>query len=89
MLCMFLWVVLVLIYPNWSRFALNPVGDMRAEKLSANQQITQIREEADRERDRFLENSRLKGDPPLFFDTFEGTDFFKGGGVAYRGFPTG
>ena len=23
MLCMFLWVVLVLVYPNWSRFALN------------------------------------------------------------------
>ncbi|MXZ01087.1 ABC transporter permease subunit [Candidatus Poribacteria bacterium] len=80
MLCMFLWVVLVLVYPNWSRFALNPVGDMRAEKLSTNQQVAQIREEADRERDRFLANSPLKGDPPLFFDTFAGTDFFKGGG---------
>ena len=87
MLCMFLWVVLVLVYPNWSRFALNPVGDMRAEKLSTNQQIAQIREEADRERDRFLANSPLKGDPPLFFDTFAGTDFFKGGGWYLGDFP--
>ena len=87
MLCMFLWVVLVLVYPNWSRFALNPVGGMRAEKLSANQQIAQIREEADRERDRFLASSPLKGDPPIFFDTFAGTDFFKGGGWYLGDFP--
>ena len=79
MLCMFLWVVLVLVYPNWSRFALNPGGDMRAERGSADQQIAQIREEADRERDRFLASSPLKGDPPLFFDTFAGTDFFRKG----------
>ncbi|MDE0325176.1 MAG: ABC transporter permease subunit, partial [Candidatus Poribacteria bacterium] len=87
MLCMFLWVVLVLVYPNWSRFALNPVGDMRAEKLSTNQQVAQIREEADRERDRFLANSPLKGDPPLFFDTFTGTGFYKGGGWYLGDFP--
>ena len=87
MLCMFLWVILVLVYPNWSRFALNPVGDMRAEKLSANQQIAQIREETDRERDRFLASSPLKGDPPIFFDTFTGTDFFKGGGWYLGDFP--
>ena len=87
MLCMFLWVVLVLIYPNWSRFALNPVGEMRAEKISANRQIAQIREEADREQDRFLASSPLKGDPPIFFDTFTGTDFFKGGGWYPGDFP--
>ena len=79
MLCMFLWVVLVLVYPNWSRFALNPGGDMRAGGRSADQQIAQIREAADRERDRFLESSPLKGDPPLFFDTFAGTNFFRKG----------
>ena len=87
MLCMFLWVVLVLVYPNWSRFALNPVGDTRGEKRSAVQQIAQIREEADRERDRFLASSPLKGDPPLFFDTFAGTDFFKGVGWYLGDFP--
>ncbi len=79
MLCMFLWVVLVLVYPNWSRFALNSGGDMRGEKRSADRRIVQIREEADRERDRFLDSSPLKGDPPLFFDTFAGTDFFRKG----------
>ena len=67
MLCMFLWVVLVLVYPNWSRFALNPIGDIRAEKISTERRIAQIREEADRERDRFLANSPLKGDPPIFY----------------------
>ena len=87
MLCMFLWVVLVLVYPNWSRFALNSVGDVRAEKLSATQQIAQIREEADREQKRFLVSSPLKGDPPIFFDTFTGTDFYKGGGWYLGDFP--
>ena len=87
MLCMFLWVVLVLVYPNWSRFALNPIGDIGVEKRSAEQQIAQIREEADRERDRFLASSPLKGDPPIFFDTFTGTDFFKGGGWYLGDFP--
>ncbi len=66
MFCMFLWVAFVLVYPNWSRFAINPVGDMRAEKQSANQQIEQIWEEADREEQRFLANSPLEGDPPRF-----------------------
>ena len=88
MLCMFLWVVLVLVYPNWSRFALNPVGDMRAEKRSAEQQITQIREEADRERDRFLASSPLKGEPPVFMDTEGLSTLFSGAGYFLLGdFP--
>ena len=64
MLCMFLWVGLVLVYPNWSRFSINPVGDMRAERQSASQQIEQIWEEADREEQRFLANSPLTGESP-------------------------
>ena len=74
MLCMFLWVVLVLVYPNWSRFAINPVGDMRAEKQSASQQIDQIWEEADREEQRFLANSPLEGDPPRFNIGYSGSN---------------
>ncbi|RKU37336.1 hypothetical protein C6496_09590 [Candidatus Poribacteria bacterium] len=66
MVCMFLWVVLVLVYPNWSRFTLNPVDDMRAERQSANQQINQIWEEVEREEQRFLANSPLEGEPPRF-----------------------
>ena len=66
MLCMFLWVALVLIYPNWSRFTITPVGDTRAIHSSANQQIEQIWEEVDREEDQFLANSPLEGEPQNF-----------------------
>ena len=66
MLCMFLWVVLVLIYPNWSRFTITPVGDTRALHSSADQQIEQIWEEVDREESRFLANSPLEGEPQKF-----------------------
>ena len=88
MLCMFLWVILVLVYPNWSRFALNPMGDRRGEKVSADRQIAQVREEADRERDRFLASSPLTGDPPIFSgsETFSG--LFSGAGYFFLGdFP--
>ena len=73
MLCMFLWVVLVLVYPNWSRFSFNPVADMRAERQSASQQIDQIWEEADREEQRFLANSPLTGEPPRFGIGYSGS----------------
>lgn len=66
MLCLFLWVVLVLIYPNWSRFVFNPAGDIHAEKKSAEQQVTYIWEEANREERRFLTNSPLTGRAPVF-----------------------
>ena len=66
MLCMFLWVVLVLVYPTWSRFTLNPVGDTRAEKLSVEEQVNQIWEEVEREKRRFVANSPLMGKPPWF-----------------------
>ena len=66
MLCMFLWVVLVLVYPNWSRFAFNIVPDTDTEKASVDKQVTHIWEEADREERRFLANSPLTGQSPLF-----------------------
>ena len=66
MLCMFLWVALVLVYPNWSRFAITPVGDTRATHSSASQQIDQIWEEVDREERLFLANSPLEGEPQKF-----------------------
>ena len=78
MLCMFLWVGLVLVYPNWSRFTINPVGDMRAERQSASQQIEQIWEEADREEQRFLANSPLEGDPPRFNIGYSGSSSSSG-----------
>ena len=88
MLCMFLWVILVLVYPNWSRFALNPMDDMRAEKISTERRIAQIREEADRERNRFLANSPLKGEPPIFSRTEGFSTLFSGVGYFLLGdFP--
>ena len=66
MLCMFLWVALVLVYPNWSRFTITPVGDTRAIHSSADQQIEQIWGEVDREEDQFLANSPLEGEPQNF-----------------------
>ena len=66
MLCMFLWVALVLVYPNWSRFALTPVSDTRAIRSSADQQIEQIWEAVEREEQRFLANSPLEGKPQKF-----------------------
>ncbi len=75
MLCMFLWVVFVLVYPNWSRFSFNPVGDIRAGRHSESQQIEQIWEEVDREEQRFLANSPLTGDPPRFNIGYSGSSF--------------
>lgn len=83
MLCMFLWVILVLVYPNWSRLSINPVGDMRAEKSSARQQTNQIWEEAAREERQFLANSPLKGKPPGFNLRFSELYRRHGGGVRY------
>lgn len=66
MLCMFVWVVLVLVYPNWSRFSINPVGDTQGKRMSTEQQVNQIWEESDREQKRLIANSPLQGDPPKF-----------------------
>ena len=78
MLCLFLWVILVLVYPNWSRFTLNPVGDTRGEKISTDKQITQILEETEREERRFLVNSPLEGKPPVFRNLFGNVSFGSG-----------
>ncbi|MYC76315.1 ABC transporter permease subunit [Candidatus Poribacteria bacterium] len=80
MLCMFLWVALVLVYPNWSRFAITPVDDTRAIHSSTNQQINQIWEEVDREEDQFLANSPLEGEPQGFnLNTTQSNSFSSGG----------
>ena len=66
MVCMFLWVILVLVYPTWCQFTMNPVSDTHAEKSSVEQQVNQIWEEVDREKRRFVANSPLMGKPPWF-----------------------
>ena len=79
MLCMFLWVALVLVYPNWSRFTITPVGDTRAIRSSSDQQIEQIWEAVDREERQFLANSPLEGEPQRFnLDTIQSSSFSSG-----------
>lgn len=81
MLCMFLWVTLVLVYPNWSRFTITPVGDTRAIRSSGDQQIEQIWEEVDREESGFLANSPLEGKPQKFnLNTKQSNSFSSSGG---------
>jgi len=85
MLCMFLWVTLVLVYPNWSRFAITPVGDTRAIRSSSDQQIEQIWEEVDREESRFLANSPLEGKPRKFnLDVQQSNSFSSAGHLNRR-----
>ena len=85
MLCMFLWVALVLVYPNWSRFALTPVGDTRAIHSSTSQQVEQIWEEVDREERRFLANSPLEGKPQKFnLDVPQSSSFNSKGNLSRR-----
>ena len=85
MLCMFLWVVLVLVYPNWSRFTLTPVGDTRSIHSSAAQQIEQIWEAVDREERQFLANSRLEGEPQKFnLDVPQSNSFSSKGNFSRR-----
>ena len=79
MLCMFLWVTLVLVYPNWSRFTITPVGDTRAIHSSADQQIEQIWEEVDREERAFLANSPLEGEPHKFNLDVQSSNSFSSG----------
>ncbi|MDE0481888.1 MAG: ABC transporter permease subunit [Candidatus Poribacteria bacterium] len=66
MLCMFVWVISVLVYPNWSRFTIDPVGDTQAERTSTDEHVNQIWEEVDREEQQFIANSPLEEDPPWF-----------------------
>lgn len=70
MLCLFLWVFLVLVYPNWSRFSLAFSDEIRAEKITVNRQIEQIQEETNREERQFLNRSPLEGEPPVFRHLF-------------------
>lgn len=66
MLCMTIWVLLVLVYPNWTRFAIFPVGDLEARVTALKQQREQLWEEMERAERKFLDNSQLTGKKPFF-----------------------
>ncbi len=66
MLAMFVWGFLILVYPNLIRATVNPGGDIQARVKIAHNQIQQIVDEYERERQKFLENEGIAGETSEF-----------------------
>ena len=66
MLAMFVWGFLVLVYPNLIRVTVNPGGDIQARVKTAHNQIQQIIDEYETERQKFLENEGIAGEMSEF-----------------------
>ena len=66
MLAMFVWGFLILVYPNLIRATVNPGGDAQARTKTAQNQIQQILDEYERERQKFLENEGIAGETSEF-----------------------
>ena len=64
MSCMFAWVFLVLIYPNFVLFASNPKINPEEKGRAVFQELAQIWEQFDKERLRFLKHDSLEGEDP-------------------------
>ena len=62
MLAMFVWGFLILVYPNLIRATVSPGGDIQARVKTAHNQIQQIIDEYERERQKFLENEGIAGE---------------------------
>ena len=66
MLAMFVWGFLILVYPNLIRATVNPGGDIQARVKTAENQIQQILDAYERERQEFLENEGIAGEASEF-----------------------
>ena len=66
MLAMFVWGFLILVYPNLIRATVNPGGDIHARVKTAHNQIQQIVDEYETERQKFLENEGIAGETSEF-----------------------
>ena len=66
MLAMFVWGFLILVYPNLIRATVNPGGDIQARVKTAENQIQQILDAYERERQEFLENEGIAGETSEF-----------------------
>ena len=66
MLAMFIWGFLILVYPNLIRATVNPGGDIQARVKIAQNQIQQVLDEYERERQKFLENEGIAGEMAEF-----------------------
>ncbi len=62
MLAMFVWGFLILVYPNLIRATVNPGGNIQARVKTTHNQIQQILDEYERERQKFLENEGIAGE---------------------------
>ena len=62
MFAMFVWGFLILVYPNLIRAMVNPGGDVQARMKTAQNQIQQILDGYERERQKFLENEGVAGE---------------------------
>ena len=61
MLAMFVWGFLILVYPNLIRAAVNPGDDLQTRVKTAHNQIQQIVDDYERERQKFLEKEGIAG----------------------------
>ena len=66
MLAMFIWGFLILVYPNLIRATVNPGGDIQARVKTAHNQIQQVLDEYERERQKFLEKEGIAGETSEF-----------------------
>ncbi len=66
MLAMFVWGFLILVYPNLIRATVNPGGDIQARTKIVEDQIQQILDEYERERQKFLEKEGIAGETSEF-----------------------
>ena len=66
MLAMFVWGFLVLVYPNLIRVTVNPGGDIQARVKTAQNQIQQILDTYERERQKYLEKEGIAGETSEF-----------------------
>lgn len=66
MLAMFVWGFLILVYPNLIRAMVNPGGDIQARVKTAQNQIQQVLDEYERERQKFLEKEGIAGETSEF-----------------------
>ncbi len=65
-MCMFVWVFWVLVYPNMILATINPIAPPKTRTSAVYHQIKQIWGEFERERKRFLETDTAPGEDPMF-----------------------
>ena len=66
MLAMFVWGFLILVYPNLIRATVNPGDDIQTRVKAAHNQIQQIVDDYERERQKFLEKEGIAGETSEF-----------------------